>query len=113
MEPLTPDLGIGSLLAIADINKIKGCLGLRKAEEKVLDVIFVVDGTITLHGFAETIEISNDLGHNFNFFDIFALFGDGLSKGVCCFLAALEALFDIFFLELSGVGACQRGCPEG
>ena len=97
---LTPDLGISPLLTIADINKIKGCLGLRKTEEKVLDIIFAVDGTIPFHGFAETIEVSNDLSDNFHIFDVFALFCDGLAEGVCCFLAALEALFDVFFLEL-------------
>ena len=100
IESLTPDFGVGSLLTIADIDKIEGCLRLSEAEEEVLHIVFVVDGAVALHGFTEAIQISNNLSDDFNFVGNFALFGYSLSKGGRCFLSPFKTLFDIFFFEL-------------
>ena len=100
MVSLTPDFGVGSLLTIADIDKIEGCLRLSETEEEVLHIVFVVDGAVALHGFTEAIQISNNLSDDFNFVGNFALFGYSLSKGGRCFLSPFKTLFDIFFFEL-------------
>ena len=100
MGSLTPNLGVGSLFSIADIDKFEGRLRLSEPLKEFPQIVFAVDGAVPLHGFTEAIQISNNLSDDFNFVGNFALFGYSLSKGGRCFLSPFKTLFDIFFFEL-------------
>lgn len=100
----TSDLGVGSLLAITNIDKIKGRFGLGKTQCKLLKHAGVVNAAIATKGLAQAGDIGYDAANNLypieSFLALVAQVCHSRAYSVCCLLSALEALLDVFFLEL-------------
>lgn len=100
----TSNLGVGSLLAITNIDKIKGRFGLGKAQCKLLKHAGVVNAAIATKGLAQAGDIGYDAANNLypieSFLALVAQVCHSRAYSVCCLLSALEALLDVFILEL-------------
>ena len=84
-----------------DINKVKTCLGLGKAQRKVLEVVFSAQAAVVAHGLAETGEVSIHYGNHLDTAGMCtALLEDGGAQCICCPIAALYALPDESLFEL-------------
>lgn len=93
-ERLTANLGLGAILAAADVDKVKRRIALGEANGKVAKVAAV---ETTGKGTKVGDNLGNDLG-------ILALVGplsgDGGAEGIRSLLTALEALSDPGVLKL-------------
>lgn len=97
----TSNLGVGSFLAVADIDKIKGGLGLGEAEGEVSEVALGVNAAISTHGLGETGQIGVYPGNDLNMVCKFAAhLGNGGPQMVGGFFTTVEALPNVFFMKL-------------
>lgn len=62
---LTSDLRVGTLLTVANVNKIKRGFGLRKANKEVAEVRLDLYGALAFHGLCQTRKVGAHLGMNF------------------------------------------------
>lgn len=83
------DFMIGSLLAVANIDKIKGCFTLREAQHKVSEVGFTIHGAVTLHCFVEACEVGHNFGDNLRLVRAVTALCYGFTKSVSRLLSSL------------------------
>ena len=94
------DLGIGSLLAIADVNEVKRRFALREAQGKVLEVALVFDAAVPSQGPGKARHIANNSGNDLILGGIVHIFENHAPKHVRSFLAAFDTLADEGFVKL-------------
>lgn len=89
------------LFAMADIDKVKTGLGLRKSQREIFEVALASQTAVPAHGLAEAGQVGIHFCNNFDIVGMAAaLLKDGGPQGVSCFLAAINALPDESFFEL-------------
>lgn len=96
---------------MADVDKVKTRLGLRKAQREVFQVRFAVQTSVATHGLTKAGQVGVDSSNNLNVAGmIAALLEDSGPQGVRSLLTALDTLPDEGFLKLERISHvnCDR-----